>query len=97
MGHAAMAAAHAGNTPAAVAAAHQLLARAQWRAHALVAIDVVPGGGRIDRAVAAGAEIDLGLGGADACNNQGAGKDKFFHGSQSQVNDDCALSHGSEK
>lgn len=72
--HAAMSAAHARDAARAVAAAYQAFTRAR-RVGALVPLDGVAGGLRIVRAVAAGVEMDLGLGGADGAEQQGDGND----------------------
>ena len=64
-----MAAAHARDAARAVAAADQAFTWAR-RMGALVPLDGVAGGLRIVRAVAAGVEMDLGLGGAHGAEQQ---------------------------
>jgi hypothetical protein len=67
--HAAVATAHAGNAARAVAATHEALARTYWRVGAML-LDRVAGRTRIVRAIAAGIEMDLGLGGAQGAEHQ---------------------------
>jgi hypothetical protein len=70
--HAAVSAAHACDAARAVAAAYQAFTRAR-RMGALVLRNGVAGSLRIVRTVAAGVEMDLGLGGAHGAEQQGDG------------------------
>jgi hypothetical protein len=68
--HTPMATAHACNAARTVAATHQVQSRAHRRMGAMLPFDVVVGGPWIVRAIAAGIEIDLGLGSAHGADGQ---------------------------
>ena len=65
-----MSTAHARNAAGTVAATHKALARAHRRMRAMRRLDVASGRFRIVRPIAAGIEMNLGLGGAEGAENQ---------------------------
>jgi hypothetical protein len=69
-----MAAAHAGNAARTIAATDQALARA-WRMGAVLLLHHMAGRVRIVRTIAAGIEMDLGLGGAHGTEHQRDGNE----------------------
>ena len=74
-----MSTAHARNAAHAVAATHQTLTRAHRRMGAMLPLDVVLSRMRIVRAIAAGIEMNLGLGSAHGAEDQRDCYEKFFH------------------
>lgn len=75
-----MAAAQARDAARAVAAAHDALMRARRPMDALVLLDGGLRRTRIFRAIAAGIEIDLGMGGTHGAENERRACEEFFHG-----------------
>ena len=71
--------AHARNAARAVAATYQALTRAHCRMGAMLLLERMLRGTRVVRAIAAGIEIHLGLGGADGAEDQRDGQQESFH------------------
>jgi hypothetical protein len=74
-----MATAHARNAARAVAATHQALTRAHRLMGAMLLLDVVLSRLRIFWAIAAGIEINLGVGCAHGAEDQRDCYEEFFH------------------